>query len=156
MPSQIVNIYDRIAAVTIPYAGVNPAVYHLDTVPNVVENALLPVRLIIPMSNRQGEDFNFIALGNGARIVWTIQDILLARPAAQQRGPMSALRDLTVYCGAYADAMRSFREPGQASAGTRTTLDRLAVDVVTYEWPSSGGVWYWGAIATLTISEYLT
>ncbi len=156
MPSQITNIYDRIAAVVIPYAGVNPTVYHLDTVPNAIESAMLPVRMLLPMSNRQGEDFSFIALGSGARIVWTIQDLLLVKPAAQQRGPLTALRSLSAYCGAYADAMRTFREPGQASAGTRTTMDRLAVDVVTYEWPSSGGMWYWGAIATLTISEYLT
>lgn len=156
MASQITNIYDRLAAVTVLYDGVSPTVYHLDTVPNALESAMLPARLLIPMSNRQGEDFNFIALGTGARVVWTIQDVLLVKPAAQSRGPLDALRKLSAYCGAYADAMRSFREPGQASAGTRTTLDRLSVDVVTYEWPSSGGMWYWGAIATLTISEYLT
>lgn len=156
MPSQITNIYDRIAAQTILYAGVAPTVYALNTVPNTLESAMLPVRLLVPMSNRQGEEFRFIALGSGARIIWTIQDVLLVRPTAQQRGPLTAMRDLAAYCGAYADAMRSFREPGQPSAGTRTTLDNLSVDVVNYEWPSSGGVWYWGAIATLTISEYLT
>jgi hypothetical protein len=156
MSSQITNIYDRLAAITIAYDGVTPTLYSLGTVPNSIESAMLPARLLIPMSNRQREDFAFIAVGTGARVVWTIQDVLLVRAAGQSRGPLDVLRPLVAYTGAYADAMRLWREPGQASAGTRTTLDRVSVDVVTYEWPSGAGLWYWGALATLTISEYLT
>lgn len=154
--SQIANIYDRLAAQAVLYDGVAPTVYWLATTPNSIESAQLPARIITPISSRQREDFGFIALGTGARVIWTLQDVLLVRPAAQMRGPLDVLRPLVTYCGAYADAMRSFREPGQASAGSRTTLDRVSTDVVTYEWPSGSGQYYWGVLATLTISEYLT
>ena len=154
MASQITNIYNALDAVTITVGSVTPTSYDLDELPESIHTAQLPCRLLLPVGNDnagEGRDGEFIAIGTGITINWTIKDLLLWQVSEQGRGLSEFAPKLVEYCGKYADAMRSFKCPYANSA-----LESFSMMPGMYEYPAGSGNWYAGVMCYLQIKEVIS
>lgn len=115
--SVIRNIYTGISMLGVTINGITPTAYDLDKLPDAVEPAMLPCRLLLPAHPRgEGRDWHFIALGNTAKLTWHITDLLLWRGASSGIGLEDIAATLINYAGAYAEILRANRSMGQAQA----------------------------------------
>jgi hypothetical protein len=151
--SNIVIIYTNLAAKDVAYDGATVEVYGLDATPGFVEQGNLPRRVLLYGRDTDG-NFGFLTIGTLARPTWTIYDLLLVRKQALGRGVVDVSTPVMMYCGAYIDMLRTFREPG--GTGSQTTLDAATVEPGIFEYPLSSGETYYGVLATLTVREVLS
>ncbi|HOA25595.1 MAG TPA: hypothetical protein PLD57_14740 [Aggregatilineales bacterium] len=144
------TIFDAVAALSVTTPDITPTVYNFDAIPNRVDAEMLPVRLLMPLQDRNaaGSAFTFIALGKTARAERRIVDLLLLRSLAQSTNIKAPIEDLVQYVDAYEAAVRSNR--GLTANAAITGLD---VALGRFEF---GGVEYFGAEMTLTIYEALS
>lgn len=81
--SRIEDIHRAIAAWNISIEKVNDEAVNistlfLDTLPNFVNNAKLPTRLILPFAgNQQARSMTIYTLGNAQTLVWKLTDLFL-------------------------------------------------------------------------------
>jgi hypothetical protein len=150
--SQIADIYTYIGNQAISVGGITPIAFGLSALPNVIESARLPCRLLVPTGSRLGTgSYEKIGLGGqtgGAIIRWTITDMLLWRAAAAGQGIRDIAETLVRYCGAYAEMTRSLRFASW-------NIQEIQIQPQLIEWPSGGDRWYDGAVCILTVSEIL-
>lgn len=154
MASQIINIYNALDAVSVTVKGKTPKVYDLEELPESIHTAQLPCRLLLPVGNDnagEGRDGEFIAIGTGITVNWTVKDLMLWKPSEQGRGLSDFAPVLVEYCGLYADAMRSFKCPYANSA-----LESFSMMPGMYEYPVGSGNWYAGVMCYLQIKEVIS
>lgn len=151
--SVIRDIYNVLATKTVSVGGITPSVYDLDELPNAVEAAMLPCRLLLPMQPRgEGRDWHFIALSTTAQLTWHITDLLLWRSTASGIGLEDIAATLVEYAGAYAEMLRANRAMGQRQAhivGARFVYG-------TFAYPDGSDVTFDGCAVELDIEEVLS
>lgn len=151
--SVIRDIYATLATQIVTVNDITPRVFDLHQLPNQVQRASLPCRLLVPMAPRgEARDFNFIALGRTAMVTWRITDLLLWRAAASGKGLQDIAETLVGYAGAYVEMLRLNRAMGQTMA--HITNARFVYG--TFEWPDQGGDEYDGVSCELDIEEALS
>jgi hypothetical protein len=153
--SVILSVYAALAAKTITTtSGVTPTAYDLDELPESVDTAILPCRLLLPLGTQPGDgrEGEFIAIGTTMTVVWQLNDLMLWKASEQGLGLKDVADELVDYCGKYMDAMRTFKCP----YGTTTSLESVSVTPGMYEWPVGGGRYFPGVLAQLSIREVLS
>lgn len=152
--SAVLAIYAHIAAMDVTVGGVTPQAYDLAALPDAVESAMLPCRLLLPMDTRgEGRDLSFLALANTMRLTWHVTDLLLWRLGDTGIGLEDIAATLVGYAGAYAEVLRANRAFGQAQAHLLSASFRYG----TYRYPDTdGGLLYDGVEVTLDIEEVLS
>ena len=152
--SAILDIYDVLATKAVTVQDITPTVYGLEHLPNAVEPAMLPCRLLLPMQPRgEGRDWSFIALGTTAKLTWHITDLLLWRGAASGIGLEDIASVLVGYAGAYAEMLRGNRSMGQSQS--HIVSARFVYG--TFQFPESDqGMSFDGCAVELDIEEVLS
>jgi len=149
--SVIEAIYTAIASERVSVHGVCPVAYTGSTLPNTVESARLPCRLLVPTGSRLGQgSYQRGTMGPRgiATIDWTLTDMVLWRSVSAGQGLRDIAGTLVAYCGAYAEMTRLLGGPGWTVTGLGMTAQII-------EWPQGGDRWYDGVVCTLTITEIL-
>jgi hypothetical protein len=153
--SAITNIYESLADLEISLTdGTTPYVYGLDELPESITTAILPCRLLLPVSSEPGDgrDGTHIAIGTAMSIIWQITDFMIWQPSEQGLGMREFAPKLIDYCGKYLDAMRAWGKcPHQNS-----TLEGVGITPGEYEWPRGSGKLYSGVICRLQIREVVS
>jgi hypothetical protein len=147
MGSNLMGIYDALAAVQVPVNGVIVPVRNVDELPASVESAQVPIRLLMPWGERTGQNaVSFVTLQGVGAADWTIVDLLLLRPA--QAGKLeTASAAVVAYMRDYATAINMRR----SLAGAPVTGLRISAGVGTY--PAGGAQQWFGVEVALTIRE---
>jgi hypothetical protein len=157
--SQIRTIYSTLATKTIQvessvaYGTTTPQIFDLNALPDYVDSAKLPCRLLLPFgtAKAEGRDVHFIALGNTAKATWHVIDLLLWRPVEEGIGVNSVAADLMTYCAQYVAMLRANR-----SLVSQTVIKSVNLTPDTWEYPLGSGVFYWGVECALDIDEVLS
>jgi len=152
--SHILDIYTTLATKTVTVSSITPTVYGLTALPDAVEDAMLPCRLLLPMQPKgEGRDWHFIALGNTSKLTWHITDLMLWRRADSGIGLEDIASVLVDYAGQYSEMLRANRAMGQSQAhivGARFLYG-------TFQYPDSEqGIDYDGCAVELDIEEVLS
>lgn len=155
--SDILNIYNHIATsagMAVTVGGITPTRYGLTALPDAVEDAMLPCRLLLPMQPKgEGRDWRFAALGNTAQLTWHITDLMLWRRADAGIGLEDIASVLVDYAGKYAEVLRSNRSLGQA----QSHITGVRFVYGTFNYPDSDqGIAYDGCAVELDIEEVLS
>ena len=152
--SVILNVYDALAAKTVTTtSGATPTVYDLHQLPESVDTAILPARLLLPLGNQPGEgrEANFMAIGTTMTVVWQINDLMLWEASERNIGLRGFAEELVDYCGKYLDMVRTFKCPY-----ANTSLESVSVTPGEYEWPSGSGRFFPGVLCQLSVREVLS
>ena len=153
--SEIVQIYNSLANLSVSTSGgVAPIAYNLSALPEAINTAHLPCRLLLPVNANPGEgrEGMHIALGTGMSIIWQLNDLMLWQTSEQGVGLREYAPILVDYSGKYLDAMRVWGKcPYQNS-----TLEGVAITPSEYEWPRGSGRFYAGVLCQLQIREVLS
>ena len=149
--SRISDIYAHIAAQPVRVGRVTPTAFALSDLPNVIESAHLPCRVLVPTGSRLGSgSYERVGFGPSgvATVDWQVTDMLLWRAVAQGQGLKDIAATLIAYAGAYAEMTRSLHY-------AQWNVTNLALTAQVIEWPQGGERLFDGVIATLTITEIL-
>ena len=154
--SQLLAIYDAIAAMTVTAGGVTPQVWDVDEVRDSVHTAHLPVRILLPHGEFSGSNelgrFAPVTINSIARGTWLITDLCLWRPVGQGLGTRDIGNALVEYCGAYATAL--------VARGRGTThqsyINGWSIAAGVYAFPEASGNWFWGVRAVVQVDEILS
>lgn len=152
--SIITNIYDALAAKDVTTtSGKTPEVYNLDSLPQAIETAHLPCRLLLPVGGNPTEalEGQFIAIGTTVTVNWQVCDLMLWQASEQGLGLREFAPELVDYCGLYVDMLRTFKCPY-----TNSVLEGFSVTPGEYEWPRGSGRFYAGVLAQMNIKEVLS
>jgi hypothetical protein len=152
--SQLAAIVATLAAQTITVGTTTVAALVNASIPDSVESAQLPTRLILPTGGRQSGNvttprtFKTSATEGGVLVIdWSITDVLLWRASNAGLGLMDVAADLTAYLAAYTTVIAPLR----TSRWSVTQIQFSGVGGI--EWPAASERWYLGAQAILTIRE---
>jgi len=161
MPSASVirTIYSTLASKTISvtnsvaYGTKTPPVFDLDALPDYVDSAKLPCRLLLPFgtAKAEGRDVHFIALGNTNKVTWRVIDLLLWRQVEEGIGVNSVAADLMTYCAQYIAMLRANR-----SLVAQTVIKSVNLTPDMWEYPLGSGIFFWGVECALDIDEVLS
>jgi len=153
--SVITQIYNSLANLAVTTtAGVTPTAYDLDELPESINTAQLPCRLLLPVNSIPGEGREgvHIALGTGMAIVWQVNDLMLWQASEQGIGLREYAPKLVDYAGKYLDAMRAWGK----CPYTNSTLENVTITPSVYEWPIGSGRYYAGVLCQLQIREVIS
>jgi len=152
MSSNILTIYDQIAATSITVNGTAVTVKDADQLPNRVASADLPVRLLTPLSGfgAEGAQSSSVWASSGGssvrQVEWIIYDLLLWQPITLDVGVKAWAKELLAYSRQYFDMLGSLELTGAVRLDANLTHSVI-------EYPLLSGVLYGGVRATLTIRE---
>lgn len=148
MASVLTTIYATIAAQQITVNGTQVGCLDLAVLRNDLVSAVLPTRMLNPMSARGGGSLqSFWTLGDGVRTVdWLITDMLAWRAYSAGIGLEDIAPDLIAYTVQYAELLKSLR-------GNRWNVTQCQMQVLAYEWPLGSTRWWDGVICQLTVRE---
>lgn len=152
--SHISDIYAALQALSVTMSdGTIPRAYGLAELPESINTAQLPCRLLLPVGNEPGEgrEGSFIAIGTGMTIVWQVSDLMLWQASEQGLGLREFAPKIVEYAGKYLDAMRGFKCPYQDSS-----LDGVTIVPGEYEWPRGSGHFFSGVSCQLQIKEVVS
>lgn len=149
--SDLVNIYDALAAMPVTIEGAVVTAYAPRNMPASVPTGNLPVRILLPLGTRSGA--NAVSQQSMARqnvtvtCEWRCVDLFLYKPGSQGRVSDNA-GALVQYQAAYVDAIKYYHHL------TKTALiEAVAMDVGIYEYPAGSKEQYFGVQVTVTIKE---
>lgn len=146
-----VSIYNAVAAIEVEVASTLAAVKSFTELPDNIETANLPLRLLEIIGSRsQAQNINYATLGATPRqnVDWIISDLLLYKEVAQGTGLKEWAEDLISYCDAYIDALQTT----EALLST-VSIQHYEIQPGMYEKPLNSGRFYFGALAVMTMIE---
>lgn len=149
--SNILTAYDNLAKLAVTTkSGKTPKVYNLASLPESLNTAQLPCRLLLPLGGMPGEgrDGQFLGIGESATMQWQVNDLMFWQASEQGRGVKDFAKDLVDYCGQYAEAMKSYKCPA-----TDMVLDGWSVTPGEFEYPLGSGRYYAAVRCQLMITE---
>jgi hypothetical protein len=153
MSSVIRGLYSTLASKQVTIGSVTPKAYDLDNLPSKVVPAMLPCRLLTPMSPRaDARDYSFIALGKLSKLTWHINDLLLWQPEASGTGLYSVAPVLVDYAAAYIEMLRQNRAMSQVQCHIISARFTYGV----FEWPEQSGQYFDGVSCDIDIEEVLS
>lgn len=156
--SQIRALYTALAATSITFTreaggSVTVTAKDLHQLPNAVQAADAPVRLLLPYSVTTQAGGQFATLDTIVAATWTVTELLLWKPGQLGTGIADSAADLVRYQGAWLEATRALHSMG-GLAGVE--LLSVALKPGLYDWPIGSNTWWQGVMASLTILEELT
>ena len=156
--SQIRTLHATLAATSVTFTkeaggSVTVAAKDLHQLPNAVQAADSPVRLLLPYSVTTRADGQFATMDTIIAVEWVISELLLWKPGTLGAGIADSAADLVRYQGAYLEAMRSLHSVGGLSGAA---LESITLTPGLYDWPIGSNTWWQGIMASLTILEELS
>lgn len=154
------EMYRHIAATPVSFDSptmaeiVTPTVRDLDDLRNSESSAGLPLRLLLPVSQLDGNAFTFQTYCGAGELTWNITDLMLWRTMAQGIGLTDAAEDLVLYAAAYASMVSEMRNGLPENLNT-VDLTNARIQPGVFEFPKGSGVRYLGVECTLTFTEEL-
>lgn len=158
---QIRTVYSNLAAKTVAFtkeAGglVSLTAKDLHQLPNAVQPADAPARLLLPYANLvEARDGRFASLDRVGRVEWFIADLLLWKPGALGAGIAESAADLVRYQDAYAEMLRDWRDCGIVGGSSDVELLGWRFVPGLYDWPIGSNTWWQGAMVTLQVLEVM-
>lgn len=156
--SQARALYSTLAATAITFAresgsSVTVTAKDLHQLPNAVQAADAPARLLLPYSVTTKADGQFLTVDTILAATWVITDLLLWKPGTLGAGIADSAADLVRYQAAYLEAMRSL-----ASMGGLAGVEVLSIELRPglYDWPIGSNTWWQGVMASITVLEELS
>ncbi len=150
--SQILSIYDTIAALSITVGTKTPTVFDLDELPNTADSVRLPTRLLMPLgafADAGGaRDMRFVTLDSITNTTWTIRDLCLWQTVGAGIGYKTIIPVLVEYAGLYLDALRANRQMTSAA-----WVQRASVQPSVVEWPEGSDRMFYAIDATIEVAE---
>jgi hypothetical protein len=150
--SQIREVYNQLAQQTI--RDDNGKAYKakdLDELPNIVQEADLPIRLLLPFNARSGvQSYTFLNYGHtDAEIDWLVTDLLLLRSGGLGRGPIDEAKKTILYARAYAEFLTTWHPV----AGKPLWVTNAQLTPGIWTWPIGTANQFYGVEVQLTIKE---
>lgn len=162
MASTIRTLFTNLSALGVSYTntrGDSVTVKGLDLnkLQTTMTTASLPVRSLLPTESwgSEGSSLERISVGvvsPGALMTWNVTDLMLHEAVGQDRGIMTVLPDLVLYCGAYVDMILTSATGALASG---MTMSGLSVAAGIYEYPLGSGNSFFGVECTSSWTELL-
>lgn len=159
MSSILSTIYSQLAAMTVSYtdrtgASASPTVYSLATIPASIQTAHLPCRILLPIGQGGGANNLRVLDGAGVNASWSITDLFLLCPEAQQEGLYIQAPVLISYVMAYAQAIGAYH---QIISGSHTEQRTITASILPgiWEYPAQSGVNFYGVKVDLTVEELI-
>lgn len=154
MSSQIKEIYQAISDMDIVLNGAVVPVKKPSELPNSIQTANLPVRLLTPIHQFipgfiTSDNWN-AGLGSGiVQATWNVVDIFLYEPVNQTIGVRALTDPLIDYCKIYIDAMNA----GELALPNNVVNLNYIMrpDIINY--PLGGATFYYGVYTYHTILE---
>lgn len=155
MASQIVELYNALALMSVSVSGVSVRVKRLDETPSKLDTADLPVRVLTPISQFLPRNANSAvwAVGGSSvvtQITWSIADMMYWQPVAQNVGIQAVADDLIIYMREYLTMLNAFSPP---AVGSTMWIANVGLQAGVYEYPILSGRLFYGVVATLTVME---
>ena len=152
MTSAIVDIYGTFSSDIAPQVGsVTPAVRSYDELRENVQSADCPVRLLLTTTGETQGQAAFLTLGKLQTIQWTIEDLLLWRPAGESQGLRRNSDKLILYIRSYLEEIRDNRAPT-----TQSHIQTVRCIPAMVEWPAGTGELYFGVRCIVEIQEVIS
>lgn len=148
--SRILDVYSELEAMGV--ASSKPLrVFGLSALPESMQTAHLPARLLLPLSPNaiEGRDGHHIDMGNRLKVTWNVNDLMLWQASEQGVGLREFAGELVSYCGNYADAMKEKKCLGGC------VVRSFTVHPGVFEWPAMSGRYFAGVLAEITVEELL-
>lgn len=153
--SAILDIYNHFDALSVTVGGVTPRVYDMDELPNRIERAQLPARLLFPVGaplSSGPTHGRYVTLDSIGRMAWRVRDLCLWRALGQGVGFRTIMPTLIDYSGKYSDALVAQR----GILDNQAYIDTWQIVPTVIEWPDGSGAWYFAVDAVVDVIEYLT
>lgn len=154
MSSQIKNIYSAFSAMDVTLDGEIVPVKKPETLPNSIQTANLPLRLLTPLQPfipnfSTSSSWNAGVGSSVNQVNWIVTDIFLSDAMNQNIGIRAHADTLIDYCVAYIEAMNdgSLALPNNTMITNYTTRP----DVINY--PIGSQYWYYGVFCYINILE---
>lgn len=148
--SDLSGIYDALAAMDVTLNAATVPVFNYDELPDSIQTAQLPCRLLHPLGEQPGGSVTpFTLSGVSLQFGWTIFDLFLLRPVAQGIGLKDAAPDLVAYMDAYAAALKTHIK----IVGHSATITGGTLDPAIFAYPRGGPTIHFGVMVTLKITE---
>lgn len=155
MASVIRAIYTALKNQAVSVGSVTPTAYDLTELPNAIDTAKLPARLLLPFgaNAEQAHEFTYATFGAGsgnADVIWHLFDLLLWRSAPSGTTLADLAADLVTYAGKYVDMAQV----------NRHLVDKCAIEAVrqtfgVWEYPASSGHFFYGVYCAVDVRELL-
>jgi len=152
MASQLLDIYEALAGMTVTAASKTPTVWEGDEAQDSIQSVHLPVRLIVPSGHlgQRGTGDNLrLATQQGSLITvrWGLSDLCLWQMVGQGIGIKGLGTALAAYAAAYMTALAVLELPAKCYP-----VDANLTSGV-FEWPQQSGVWFWGVQIAVYVDE---
>lgn len=157
--SQIRQLYTNLAGMTVSFTteadgSVTVPCYDLHQLPNSVQAADTPCRLLLPYSSvTNAKNGMYASLDTIGQINWSIGDLLLWKPGALGKGIGQVAADLVRYQGAYAEALRYFKAMGTTDS---VVIEGWSFEPGLWNWPIGSDVWFQGVMIQLVVLEEMS
>lgn len=159
--SNIAAAYAALDATNITFslrgADRTPAVKTLSELPNIVNAADLPMRLLLSVDGvGEASDMQFLTLGQGTAggsytVTWRIVDLMLAATQASGSGAKDVALSLVTYCGKYMDMARNSR-----NLASGISIQKAVPSAGIYEFPAGSGNMFFGVQVIIDLVEIVS
>ena len=144
-------IMQDLAVQQVAVRDVNPQVFNAPNLPNALETAHLPCRMLFSGDvNGLSAEGAFVALGILRAVTFQITDLFFWQAVAQGIGRSDVEVYLKEYIDNYILMLRDWRDAGQAQAhvtGFRFDVNRL-------NYPLDSDRWFWGVASLIKVEEF--
>jgi hypothetical protein len=154
MSSVLATILSTLGAQAVPIGtGTVTGVTGAD-LPESVESASLPLRLLLPTGGRQDAVASlgktFASGGQGVTVIeWELTDTLIYRALGAGLGITDLAPIVTGYCADYLSIFAPLRTPRWSVTSVRFPV------IGGFEWPMGSDRWWSGVQAALTVKEIM-
>jgi len=155
--SNLDTIYNAMAGWSFAVAGGDVKCRKPETLKKTLHSHDLPLRMLLPMDNKlEGQEATIQTMGKAATggclmvVRWRLMDLMYWQAVAKGTGMEQAAERLTEYCQTY---LNNYRFNHKLADNIR--IVNVNVEPGQYQWPLDveAAPWYFGALATLEITE---
>lgn len=153
MASQIEEIYTAFKNSVVTVGSKSITVKEPATLPNSIQTANLPLRLLTPISRfstgfaTSNSTWNSGQGSQKNQIDWVITDLFLYDALNQQIGVKALSSPLVEYCKNYLDMMANFELPSSC------WISNISLRCDVFDYPIGIGIFYYGVIALVSVTE---
>lgn len=146
----LTTIYPAIAAMNVSLNSANVDVFSLDALPNSVQTAQLPCRLLLPtnqqLTGRNAQPASFGTSGVWS-VLWNVVDLCLIEATGQTRGLLDVAGDIVEYQAAYLSSLSAL------SIAKNIIVEGAQIDPGVFMYPTGTATSFFGVQITVNIRE---
>lgn len=144
------TIYPAIGNMSVSLNSAVVDVFNLDALPNSIQTAHLPCRLLLPtnqmLTGRNAKPATFSTSGLWS-VTWNVVDLVLLEAAGQTRGLLDVAGDIIEYQAAYLTALSAL------AIGGGITVEGAQLDPGVFAYPAGTASMFFGVQVTVNVKE---